>query len=241
IIPLSNEERKRLDESYKAYILGLIFNLFEIDIETEKISGEKKAVYKYTMQDGITVRRTEQLGIEARLINRLYEEENFDSLRLKILKQAENIKNKLTAKGCLAELLLIFEYYYENIYKPDEILISGEAKRKVETYQYKIVRELAQETENIIPGDMKEEYIRNINKLKNNYDSFSYLCGDGSKRTLKVNELLDMPVREKGNEKTTDGKSKFNIEELKKLKQALDENLITKEEFETAKKRILNI
>jgi len=241
IIPLSNEEKKRLDESYKAYILGLIFNLFEIDTETEKITGEKKAVYKYTMQEGITVRRTEQLGIEARLINRLYEEENFDSLRLKILKQAENVKNKLTAKGCLSELLLIFEYYYENIYKPEEVSISGEAKRKVETYQYKIVRELAQEIENIIPGDKKEEYIKNVNKLKNNYDSFSYLCGDGNKRTLKVNELLAISAIDKGREKATDNNPKFNIEELKKLKQAYDENLITKEEFEIAKKKILNI
>jgi hypothetical protein len=241
IIPLSGEERKRLDESYKAYILGLIFNLFDIDTETDRSSGEKKAVYKYTMQEGITVKRTEQLGIEARLINRLYEEENFDSLRHKIMKQAETIKNKLTKKGYLAELLLIFEYYYDNIYKPEEVLISGEAKKKVETYQYSIVRELAREIENIIPADKKEEYIRKINKLKHNYDSFSFLCGDGKKRTLKVNDLMESGTGDAGFSTDSGSGSKISIEELKKLKQALDEGLITEEEFEAAKKRFLNI
>jgi hypothetical protein len=242
IIPLTNEERKRYDESYKAFILGLIFGLFEIDTEYNPATGERKSVYKYTLQEGITVKRTEQLGIEARLINRLFEEESSESLRLKILKEAESLKKIFIEKKLFAELLLIFEYYYENIYKLDEIEIAGEAKKKTETYQYKIVRELAREIENLISADSKDEYIAKVKTLKNHLDNFSFLCGDGKKRVLKVKQLLEgvedvkqIPAAKEKKE------ASFNLEELQKLKRALDENLITKEEYETAKKRILNI
>ncbi|MDD5363078.1 MAG: tubulin-like doman-containing protein [Ignavibacteria bacterium] len=242
IIPLTNEERKRYDESYKAFILGLIFGLFEIDTEYNPAAGERKAVYKYTLQEGITVKRTEQLGIEARLINRLFEEESSESLRIKILKEAESLKKIFIEKKLFAELLLIFEYYYENIYKLDEIEISGEAKKKTETYQYKIVRELAREIENLISADSKDEYIAKVKSLKNHLDNFSFLCGDGKKRVLNVKQLLEGETEVKQTNIVKDKKeTSFNLEELQKLKRALDENLITQDEYETAKKRLLNL
>lgn len=241
IIPLSLEERKRLDESYKAFILALIFDMFEIEIETDNSNGERRAIYKYTLPEGITVKRTEQLGIESRLINRLFEEDGHDSLRDKILKRANVIMKELIAKNKYAELLLIFEYYYENVYKLEEIEISGEAKKKNETFQYKIVRELAQEVENLIPIESRDEYIKKIKKLKQNPDSFSRLSGDRIKRILRISELLNENILQKQSaDKSLHDDNSFSYDKLKELKRALDENLITQEEYETAKKKLLN-
>lgn len=243
IIPLSVEERKRLDESYKAFILALIFDMFEIDIETDNSNGDKRAIYKYTLPEGITVKRTEQLGIESRLINRLFEEDGHDSLREKILKRADGIKKELLAKDRYAELLLIFEYYYEKVYKLEEIEISGEAKKKNETFQYKIVRELAKQVEDLIPSESRNEYIKKIQKLKLNPDSFSRLSGDRLKRILKVSELLNENLNQKQNVNSNvqADNTSFSYDKLKELKKAFDENLITLEEYETAKKKLLNL
>jgi len=242
IIPLSLEERKRLDESYKAFILALIFDMFEIDIETDNSNGDKRAIYKYTLPEGITVKRTEQLGIESRLINRLFEEDGHDSLREKILKRADSIRKELIVKNKYAELLLIFEYYYENVYKLEEIEISGEAKKKNETFQYKIVRELAREVEDLIPIESRDEYIKKIKKLKLNPDSFSRISGDRVKRILKVNELLNENLSQTQNViKSVQADSTFSYDRLKELKKAFEEKLITQEEYETAKKRLLNL
>ncbi|MCX6156391.1 MAG: hypothetical protein NTY74_00230 [Ignavibacteriae bacterium] len=241
IIPLSVEERKRLDESYKAFILALIFDMFEIDIETDNSNGDKRAIYKYTLPEGITVKRTEQLGIESRLINRLFEEDGHDSLREKILKRADGIKKELIAKDKYAELLLIFEYYYEKVYKLEEIEISGKAKKKNETFQYKIVRELAKEVEDLIPIESRNEYIQRIKKLKLSPDSFSRLSGDRLKRILKVSELLNENLTQKQSINTQTENTSFSYDKLKEMKKALDENLITQEEYETAKKKLLNL
>ena len=242
IIPLSLEEKIRFNESYKAFIMGLIFDLFEIGIETDTTTGMKKAVYSYTLPEGITVKRTEQLGIESRLINRLYDEEGHDSLRNKILKKAENVEKELIKSNKFAELLLIYEYYYENVYKPEEIAISGEAKKKNETYQYKVVRELARKVENSIPDEEREKYISKVQKLKSNPDSFSKISGDGIKRILKVKELLNEEVTSDADSNAREqNKSGISYAKLVELKKALDDKLITQEEFEKAKNKFLNL
>ena len=241
IIPLSLEEKIRYNESYKAFIMGLIFDLFEIATETDSISGQKKAVYSFTLPEGITVKRTEQLGIESRLINRLYDEDGHDSLRNKILKKAESVEKDLLKSSKYAELLLIYEYYFENVYKLEEIAISGEAKKKNETYQYKVVRELARKVENIIPEEERDKYISKVQKLKSNPDSFSKLSGDGLKRILRVKELLNDEVTSAANSDVKE-QNKFGISytKLKELKKAFDDKLITQEEYEKAKNKFLN-
>ncbi|MEO8666235.1 MAG: tubulin-like doman-containing protein [Ignavibacteria bacterium] len=240
IIPLNDEEKTRLDEAYKAYLLGMIFGVFDVIPETES----SKAIYKYTKQEGITVKRVEQLGIESRLINRLFEEQGKDALRYRILKDAEIVQDKFFKANRLAEMLSIYEYYYDVIYKPSEFEISGDAKRKVETYQYKILRNLSQEIEDKITLNEKEDFTDRVVYLKNNPDTFTRLIGDGIKRALKVEELLsgedvDIPEREPSianNHKKSVSKGK-----LKEFKEALDEGLITAEEYEKAKKDFLKI
>ncbi|MFA7361512.1 MAG: tubulin-like doman-containing protein [Candidatus Kapaibacterium sp.] len=241
IIPLSLEEKIRYNESYKAFIMGLIFDLFEIATETDSISGQKKAVYSFTLPEGITVKRTEQLGIESRLINRLYDEDGHDSLRNKILKKAESVEKEILKSNKYAELLLIYEYYFENVYKLEEIAISGEAKKKNETYQYKVVRELARKVENSIPEEERDKYISKVQKLKSNPDSFSKLSGDGLKRILRVKELLNDEVTSAANSDAKEqNKSRISYDKLKELKKAFDDKLITQEEYEKAKNKFLN-
>jgi len=239
IIPLNDEEKVRLDEAYKAYILGLIFGVFDVIPETES----SKAIYKYTKQEGITVKRIEQLGIESRLVNRLFEEQGKDSLRYRILKDAETIQNQFFKANKLSEMLAIYEFYYDIIYKPQEFEISGDAKRKVETYQYKILRLLAKEIEDKITLKEKAAFIERVIYLKTNFDTISFLVGDGQKRALKVNELL---YSENGNTNISDAsheistnKNLISKNKLKEFKQALDEGLITTEEYENAKKEFL--
>ncbi len=247
IIPLSTDERKRLDESYRAYLMGLIFGVFDIVSEIDTETGKPKSIYKYTLQEGITVRRVEQLGNERRLINRLFEEQGRDSLRYKILKDAENIQSQMYMRNYLAEMLVIFEYYYENIYNLQEIEVSGDAKIKVETYEYTIAKNLAREIESKVHPNEKEAFIQRVMELKNNMDSFSELCGDGMKRVLKVKEILldkeqDLDgnlVTEKVNQTDTNGN--INLNRLKEMKLALDEGLITEEEYNNAKKEFLKI
>lgn len=239
IIPLNDEERTRLDEAYKAYLLGLIFGVFDVIPETES----SKAIYKYTKQEGITVKRVEQLGVESRLINRLFEEQGRDSLRYRILKDAEDIQSKFFKVNKLAEMLSLYEFYYDIIYKPNEFEISGDAKRKVETYQYRILRDLAKEIEDKITLKEKDEFTEKVIHFKNNLDEISKLVGDGEKRALRVNELL---LNENGsfgqkNISTDISHGQISKKKLKEIKEALDEGLISNEEYEKAKKEFLKL
>jgi len=241
IIPLNDDEKVRLDEAYKAYLLGLIFGIFDVIPETET----SKAIYKYTKQEGITVKRVEQLGVETRLINRLFEEQGKDAMRYRILKDAEAVQDKFFKANKLAEMLAIYEYYYDEIYKPVEYEISGDAKRKVETYQYSILRNLSREIENKISLKDKDQFVDKVISFKRNPDSYSRLIGDGGKRVLRVNEILSDAERDA----LTSDKSEITISDnagvsknrLKEFKEALDEGLITNEEFEKAKKEFLKI
>lgn len=236
IIPLSAEERKRLDDSYRAYLTGLIFGVFEIVTDFDNETGETKSVYKYTYQEGITVRRTEQLGIESRLINRLFEEQGRDTLRAKIQEDANKIQEQLIKDNKLAEILVILEYYYENIYKLQEVEVAGGAKTKLDTYEYRITRQLAKEIENMIPPVERDIFIKRVNNLKKNLDSFSSLCGDGLKRVIKISDVKDIQT-----EDDTVESNQISINKLKELKEALDSGLISNEEFETAKQKFLNL
>lgn len=240
IIPLNDEEKTRLDEAYKAYLLGLIFGVFDVIPETES----SKAIYKYTKQEGITVKRVEQLGIESRLINRLFEEQGKDALRYRILKDAETIQNNFFKENKLAEMLAIYEYYYDDIYKPTEFEISGDAWRKIETFQYKILRNLSKEIEDKIALSEKDEFTDRVIRYKNNPDEISVLAGDGNKRVLKVSGILN---NENGNfsKKESDDENHIKVpvskKKLKEFKEALDEGLITTEEYENAKKEFLKL
>ncbi|MDQ3194234.1 MAG: tubulin-like doman-containing protein, partial [Bacteroidota bacterium] len=240
IIPLNDEEKIRLDEAYKAYLLGMIFEVFDVIPETES----SRAIYKYTKQEGITVKRIEQLGIESRLINRLFEEQGKDALRFRILKDAEAVQNKFFKANKLAEMLSVYEYYYDVIYRPTEFEISGDAKRKVETYQYKILRNLSQEIEDKITLSEKEDFTKRVIYLKNNLDEFTELIGDGMKRALKVEELLseaNQTIPEKEISSANNHKGSVSKIKLKEFKEALDEGLISADEYEKAKKDFLKI
>lgn len=239
IIPLNDEERTRLDEAYKAYLMGLIFGVFDIIHETET----SKAIYKYTKQEGITVKRVEQLGIESRLVNRLFEEQGKDALRYRILKDAEEIQAKFFKANKLAEMLAIYEYYYDDIYKPSEIEMSGDAKTKVETYQYKILRGLSKEIEDKISSLERPEFEKKVVRMKNHPEDISRLVGDGLKRVLKVDEILSKPDDTLLKQKSVDSESvqqtSVSKNKLKEFKEALEEGLITVEEYEKAKKEFL--
>lgn len=247
IIPLTAEERKRLDESYSAYLMGLIFGVFDIVTEFDNETGKTKSIYKYTRQEGITVRRVEQLGIESRLINRLFEEQGREALRYKILKDAEDIQNKFYRQNKLAEMLVIFEYYYENVYKLEEVEISGEAKRKVETYEFSIARNMARDVESKVKEQDREEFIKRVHELKSDMDSFTELSGDGLKRILRTDKILSEITDEITTAKKEtvaeekDGNGKISLNRLKELKAALDEGLITEEEYAKAKNQFLKI
>ena len=238
IIPLNDDEKIRLDEAYKAYILGLIFGVFDIIPETDS----SKAIYKYTKQEGITVKRVEQLGVESRLINRLFEEQGKDALRYRILKDAEAVQDKFFKANKLAEMLAIYEYYYDVIYMPAEYEIAGEAKRKIETYQYTILRNLSREIESKISIQSKEKFIEKVVSYKKFPDTYSFLCGDGEKRVLRVEEILS--TSEGDGNSSEQSKKTYPVlskDRLKEIKEAHEEGLISAEEFEKAKKEFLNL
>lgn len=240
IIPMTTEEQIKLEESHRAFLLGLILGIFEIVSDTDKDTGEIKLIYKYTKQEGITVRRTEQLGIESRLINRLFDEAGTDTLRKHILKDAEVIINKLKSINKLAELLVIYEYFYGNVYKPEEIEIPGEAIKRKETYQYRIARKLANETEEQIPLKERDNFVKEVSKLKNELNKFSYLCDDGIRRVLKIKEILKSDIESEKKDKIKLSDKEINIDKLREIKRAFDEGLISKEEYEKAKNRFIN-
>lgn len=240
IIPLNDEEKIRLDESYKAYLLGLIFGVFDVIPETDS----SKAIYKYTKQEGITVKRVEQLGIESRLISRLFEEQGKDALRYRILKDAETIQSNFFKADRLTEMLSIYEYYYDVIYRPQEFEISGHAKTKIETYQFKILRSLAKEIEDKISLNEKAEFTERVIYLKHNPNEFSVLVGDGEKRALKINELLDSEketVSTKPNTESGNADRSVSMKKLREFKEALDDGLISAEEYDKAKKEFLKL
>jgi len=142
-------------------------------------------------------------------------------------------------------MLVIFEYYYEKVYTLHEIEISGEAKRKIETYEYYITKMLAKEIENKVKESDRQEFIDRVLYLKDHIDEFSELCGDGMKRVLKVNNILnnsEEPVKSSGIEISSSGSGNgINLNKLKELKTALEEGLISQEEFEKAKNKFLGL
>lgn len=229
IIPMDADEKHRYDEAYRAYIMGLIFDVF--DIEEDNING---IVYKYTYQEGITVRRTEQLGIESRLISRLIEDSSKDSIRNKILNEAEQKKNELINSGHIPELLAILEYYYDVVYKPEDIELSGGAHKRFETYQYRFVRNFAKEIEEKLSAIDINKISSLVNKYKFNLDSISTLLPNSTKRVLKINEILKrtnaLPIHADEN---------IDLEKLRNLKQAMEEGLISEEDYNKAKEVFL--
>jgi len=212
--------------------------VFDIIPETDS----SKAIYKYTKQEGITVKRVEQLGIESRLINRLFEEQGKDALRYRILKDAEAVQDKFFKANKLAEMLAIYEYYYDVIYMPAEYEIAGEAKRKIETYQYTILRNLSREIESKISIQNKENFIEKVISFKKFPDTYSLLCGDGEKRVLRVEEILSESEGD-GNSSEQSKKTYpvLSKDRLKEIKETHEKGLISAEEFEKAKKEFLNL
>jgi hypothetical protein len=238
IIPLTSEEKIRLKESHRAFILGLIFNVIETINEFDDDTGKYKIIYKFTKQEGITVKRVEQLGIESRCINRLFEDQGRDSLRHQILKLSEDVQKKLLEKKYYAELLVLFEYYYENIYKIDEVEIAGGAKQKIETYEYLILRDLAKEIEHKVSEPEKKAMIEKVMLLKENMNSFSTLINEfDPRRTLNTTELLNQ--NQKKNIDVNDIAKDVNLDKLRNLKTAFDEGLITEEEYNNSKRKFL--
>jgi hypothetical protein len=69
------------------------------------------------------------------------------------------------------------------------------------------------------------------------------LSGDRLKRILKVSELVNENITQKQNVNSNvqADSTSFSYDKLKELKKAFDENLITLEEYETAKKKLLNL
>lgn len=229
IIPMEADEKHRYDEAYKAYIMGLIFDVFEI--EEDEING---IVYKFSYKEGITVRRTEQLGIESRLINRLIEDNSKYSIRNRILAEAETRKNEMINSGHLAELLAILEYYYDVVYKPEDVELSGGAIKRFETYQYRFVRDMARELEERISVNEMPRISRIVNDYKINPDRISKFLPDKIKRVLKYNLIM-----EKSESHAAEANGDVNLEKLRNLKSALDEGLISNEDYIKAKENFL--
>ncbi len=238
IIPLSSEEKIRLKEAHRAFILGLVFNILETVNEPDEDTGKYKIIYKFTKQEGITVKRVEQLGIESRCINRLFEETGRDSLRIQILNQAERIKKEFHEKKYYAELLVIFEYYCENVYKIEEVEIAGGAKQKIESYEYRILRDLSKEIESKVSGIERPELIERVMRLKNDLDSFSITINEHDLRR-KLNPAF-LSVRDIDENKIPEAMSKdINLNKLRELKAAFDEGLITQAEYDNSKRKFL--
>jgi hypothetical protein len=229
IIPMDAEEKYNYDESYKAFIMGLIFDVF--DIEEDEANG---IVYKFSYREGITVVRTEHLGIESRLINRLVEDSSKYSLRNRILSMAEDRKNEMINSGHLAELLAILEYYYDEVYKPEEIELSGGAHKKLETYKYKFIRELAREIEDRISISEMPRISKIVNEFKSNPDRISRLLPDGKKRVLKYKDII-----ENSDSVVASTDEHMTLEKLRNLKSALEEGLISEEDYKMAKENFL--
>jgi len=236
IIPMTPEEKKRYEESNRAFLLGVIFGIFETAEESDAVSGDKRIIYKYTKQEGITVKRTEQLGIESRLINRLFEEQGKDSLRYDILKKADLIYEELISKKHYAQLIAIFEYYFDVVYKPEEIESSGGAKKIIESYRYRLMKEMTNNVINKILPEESNKVTEDIKRLKSSPDLFSYYNGDGNKRVLKVTDIFNSPAAKEYSPEDNN----ISIKKLRELKQAFDEGLISEEEFENSKKKFLN-
>ncbi len=141
-------------------------------------------------------------------------------------------------------MLAIYEYYYDDIYKPSEIEMSGDAKRKVETYQYKILRSLSKEIEDKISKLEMPDFERRVVRMKNHPEDISRLVGDGLKRVLKVDEILkkeDETALQASKTTVIDAPQNQGVSKskLKEYKEALEEGLITAEEYEKAKKEFL--
>ena len=140
-------------------------------------------------------------------------------------------------------MLALYEYYYDEIYKPNEFEISGDAKRKIETYQYKILRSLSKEIEDKVSLNERAAFEQRVIRMKNNPEEISRLAGDGMKRVLRVEEILSSSAPENvsfdSSAGTTSNIQNVSKNKLREFKEALDEGLITQEEYEKAKREFL--
>jgi hypothetical protein len=232
IIPLNTEEQQRLEDTFKALIMGVIFNIFEFTNDIDEQTGKERIIYKIIRSEGITVTKTEQLGIEERLIKQLFSEKGINTLREEIIKKAETAEKRFIEEGKLAELLVIYEYYYERVYETIKKELSGEVKLNIDTYEHKIVRELSKNIERKIIKEGKDNYLNKIHYLKENPDSFSFRINKTDlKRVLILKDLMNKKEKVPG--------KNIDVSKLKELKSAFEQGLITEEEFKIAKKRFL--
>ncbi len=149
-------------------------------------------------------------------------------------------------------MLLIYEYYYDEVYKPMEIESVGEEKIKLESYQYRIARELAKEVEDSLQESERPEFVDAVHKMKREFNTFTELIGDGKKRKLKVNSLIAIGTEEKKSEAEVNTNvakdhasdkilGTLSLDELKKYKSALEEGLISEEEYNKIKSQFLKL
>jgi hypothetical protein len=233
VVPFTSNEKHRLEEAFRAFILGVMLGIFEVKLMRNELTGEELPIYFYTRKEGVTGLRVDQLGVEQKLLKTLFNEQEQNSLRNELLQKTDQILKTFLNNGRYAELLVICEYYYEKVYPAEEIEVSGGEKSKRTSLKHNYLKKLAREIEHMIPAEQKDTVISRAKYLRNNIDEISYLSLDTPKRVLKVETLITNIERTKENSQT-------DLNRLIELKTALDKGLITEEDYNIAKQEFLN-
>jgi len=233
VVPLTSTEKQRLEEAFRAFVLGVILGILEVNILKNELTNEELPVYSYTRKEGITGSRVDQLGVEQKLLKTLFNEQEQNSLRNELLEKTNYLLKNLLQNGYYAELLVILEYYSEKVYPVEEIESSGGEKSKRSSLKHNYLKKLIKEIEHNIPTELKDKVISRAKYLKNNLDEISFLSIDVPKRILKINKFTT-------NNLTSEDKSSIDINKLSELKIALEKGLITEEDYNIAKQKFLN-
>lgn len=233
VVPFTSSEKQRLEDAFRAFVLGVILDIFEIKLMKNELTGEELPVYFYTRKEGITGARVDQLGVEQKLLKTLFNEQEQSSLRNELLEKTGNLLKTLLRNGYYAELLVICEYYSEKVYPVEEIESSGGEKTKRISLKHNYLKKLIKEIEHNIPANQKDTVISRAKYLRNNLDEISFLSVDTPKRILKINKLTTDTI-------TSEKNSYIDINKLSELKIALDKGLITEEDYNIAKQKFLN-
>jgi hypothetical protein len=190
IVMLDDEQRARRENSIRAFLLGTILGV--IEVEEDRIDY-KTIEYIYKARRWIVKPITDEtkvLGIEERAIEDLYEDKSTPPWRVSINDEINEKREELKLRGFLPEYAVVLKYHFENVFKITEIDVAGRAKQKKSSIEHDILEEeFKKVSEQLVPESERKNFSIRFKDIEPKINYFTRTLGDKNKRVLDWQEL----------------------------------------------------
>ncbi len=190
LIPLDDKERDRLVQTHKAFLLGAILGVFNVE-SFELDYKTKVALYRFEQERAGGFKQMLTLGEEGKALDYIFHFEGHPPLYEQILARVYDRKEEVKKATRLPEYAALLRYYLEEIYKIEEVAISGGAKQKVSSLESDLLLEELKEIDDLVKEysqENKQNFAtareNNLGELKQRKAQFAKSIGDRNKLAL---------------------------------------------------------